>query len=346
MKRYLSIIALIYAALMLGSCTKTESDFSTPTPESITINASTLNAAVGSAVSFTVTSSNNNADVTSQSQLYVNGTLISGTSYTFTAAGTYAAYAEKGTKNSNIITITVSQVSSGAAFVNKVLVEEYSGTWCGNCPRILYGVDLLQQQTDKAIVVSTHLFNGDPYITSQGNTLAASQGVASVPTGKINRTSSWTGPQYQNVNEVINQIQASAAVGLAISSVVSGNNLTASIKVGYTQASTGNAKLTVYLVEDKLFFTQSNYSSNLYGGLSSIPNFEYNGVMRAVVSSVTGDDIANSGASNEKIYSLSLPNNIANIGNAKLVAFVTNAAGTVLNVQQAKLGTTKDFERL
>jgi len=332
--------------MFLNSCTKTESDFSTAVPESFTINASTLNAAVGSSVSFIVTSSNNNADVTSRSKLYVNGSLISGTSYTFSAAGTYAVYVEKGTKSSNIITINVTQGSRGTAFVNKVLVEEYSGTWCGNCPRILYGVDLLHQQTDKAIVVSTHLFNGDPYITSQGNTLAANQGVVGVPTGKINRSINWTGPQYQIVNQVVNQIQASSIAGLAITSTVAGNNLTASIKVGYTQAMSGSAKLTVYLVEDKLFSTQSNYSANLYGGLSSIPNFEYNGVMRAVVSSLTGDDIANAGASNEKTYSLSLPGNIANIANAKLVAFVTNAAGTVVNVQAAKVGATKDFERL
>ena len=91
--------------------------------------------------------------------------------------------------------------------MDRVLVEEYSGTWCGNCPSILYAVDLLHQQTDNAIVVSTHLFNGDPFITAQGNSLAASLGITGVPAGNINRTTSWTGPQYENVNQVINQIQ-------------------------------------------------------------------------------------------------------------------------------------------
>jgi len=344
MKNVLYTTIIIVSTFFLSSCAKTESNIADATPETISIAANTLNAAAGTAVTFTVTSSRNNADITSQSQVFVNGTLITGNSYTFLQAGTYTIFATKGTINTGNITITVTQVSTG--FVSKVLVEEYSGTWCGNCPRILYGVDLLNQQTNKAIVVSTHLFNGDPFITTQGNTLAASQGVSSVPTGKINRTISWTGPQYENVAQVINQIQASAPAGLSVSSTVAGNNLTASIKVGYTQALSGNAKLTVYLVEDKLYFTQQNYSSNLYSGQSSIPNFEYNGVIRAVVSSLSGDDIANTGASNEKMYSLTLPANISNIANAKLVAFVTNSAGTVVNVQAAKVGTVIDFERL
>ncbi len=344
MKNVFYITSIIAGGLFLSSCTKTESSISDTTPETISIAANSLNVATGTSVTFTVTSSKNNADVTSQSQVFVNGTSITGKSYTFLQAGTYTVFATKGTINTGNITVTVTQVSIG--FVSKVLVEEYSGTWCGNCPRILYGVDLLLKQTDKAIVVSTHLFNGDPFITTQGNTLASNLGVSGVPTGKINRTINWTGPQYQNVNQVISQIQASSTAGLAISSTVAGTNLSATIKVSYTQPISGNARLTVYLVEDKLFFTQQNYSSNLYSGQSAIANFEYSGIVRAVVSSLAGDAIANAGSSNEKIYSLTIPGNISNITNARLVAFVTNAAGAVVNVQAAKVGAVIDFERL
>ena len=269
-----------------------------------------------------------------------------GSSFIFTDAGNFAVYATKGTLTSNVITVNVTAIASNAGYKHRVLIEEYSGTWCGNCPRILYGVDLLHLQTDKAIVVSTHLFNGDPYITTQGNDLAASQRVSGVPTGNINRTISWTGPQDENVNQVVNQIKASSNAGVAISSTLNGGNLLASIKVGYTQALSGNAKLTVYLVEDKLYNSQRNYSSNLYAGQSTIPNFEFNSVMRAVLSSLTGDDIGNAGSLNEKKYSLTIPSNISNINNARLVAFITNASGTVVNVQSAKVGEIKDFERL
>jgi hypothetical protein len=346
MKHLLKLPIFIAGLLLLQSCTKTESDFNEPPQETITVNASSLNVTTGVSVSFSAFSSINNNNITQNSKLYVNGNLIAGSSFTFADAGNFAVYATKGTLTSNVITINVTAITSNTGYKHRVLVEEYSGTWCGNCPRILYGVDLLQQQTDKAIVVSTHLFNGDPFITTEGNNLAAQQGVGGVPTGYINRTISWAGPQYENVPHVISTIQASAPGGIAISSSVSSNNISIIIKAGYTQPLTGGAKLTVYLVEDKLFYTQRNYSANLYGGQPNIPNFEYNGVLRKVVSSLSGDAIGASGNANEKTYSLAVPANVANISNTRIVAFITNAAGTVVNVQEVKVGEEKMFEIL
>ncbi len=346
MKYLLNLPIFIAGFFLLQSCTKTESDFTETRPETITINGSTLNITVGVAVSFLVTSSENNNNVTSDSKIYVNGNLITGSSFTFASAGTFAVYATKRTLTSNVITIKVAAVTSNTGYKHNVLVEEYSGTWCGNCPRILYGVELLEKQTDKAIVVSTHLFGNDPFITTDGNNLAAQQGVSSVPNGYINRTISWTGPQYENVPQVINTIQASVPAGIAIRSSINNNNLSVIVNVGYTQTLTGGAKLTVYLVEDKLFNKQSNYSANLYGGQSSISNFEYNGIIRKVISSLSGDAIGASGSNNEKNYFLAVPANIANIANTRIVAFITNAAGTVVNVQTVKVGEEKMFEVL
>jgi hypothetical protein len=349
MKKIATLTVLLTSLLFFQSCTKTESDFTTPPPdepETITIVANASSITTGGTVNFTVNSSVNN-NVTAQSKVYVNGTLITGNSYTFLQEGNFAVYASYGSINSAVITIQVTTpavVTRG--FASNVLVEEYSGTWCGNCPRLLYGVELLQQQTTRAVVVGIHLFNGDPFISSDGNNLASSQGVSGVPTGNINRTVSWAGPQYLNVNQVTDQIDSIATMGLAISSAVTGNSIDISIKAGYTQAAGSTTKLTVYIVEDDLFFTQANYSSNIYGGQSSISNFMYDGVLRDVVSSVQGDDIAASGTSNEKTYSVNVPSNIADITKASIVAFVTDAAGNVLNVQQAKLGETKDFERM
>ncbi len=346
MKYLLNISISIAAIFLLQSCTKTESDFTEARQETITVNASTLNVTTGIAVTFSVLSSVNNNNVTADSKLYVNGALIAGSNYTFPAEGNFAVYATKGTLTSNVITVNVSTVSSRTGYKHHVLVEEYSGTWCGNCPRILYGVDLLHQQTDKVIVVSTHLFNGDPFITTEGNNLAAQQGVGGVPTGYINRTINWTGPQYENVAQAINTIQASAPAGIAISSSISSNNLSITVKAAYAQPLTGGAKLTVYLVEDKLFYTQRNYSANLYAGQANIPNFEYNGVIRKVISALSGDVIGSSGNTNKKTYSLAVPANVSNISNTRIVAFITNSTGTVVNVQEVKAGEEKMFDVL
>ena len=318
-----------------------------PPPETIMIEASSLSVTTGTPVNFSVISSINNTNVTALSKIFVNGTEISGNTYTFSTVGNYTVNATKGMLTSNNIIIAVTAGTTPPnLYVHNILVEEYSGTWCGNCPRLLYGVDLLHQQTQKAFVVGIHLFASDPFITADGNSLASMRGVTGVPTGHINRTKNWTGPQYENVPQVINEIKPSATVGLAISSTLSANNLNVLVKVAYKEAVSGNTKLTVYLVEDKLTYTQRNYSANLYGGLANIPNFNYNGVLRDVISTLAGDNIPNSGINNEKNYGLALPSNISNATNAVLIAFVTDAAGNVLNVQQAKVGTVKDFERL
>ncbi len=334
---------------MLNACTKTESQFdesNSNLKETITLQPSAFNSSAGTNISFLIISSKNNANVTADCNIYVNGSSITGSSYTFSQPGTYAVYAKRGDLATAVVTLIVVQVNSGT-YVHKVLLEEYSGTWCGNCPRLLYGVDLLMQQSNKVIFVGTHLFGSDPFITSQGNSLAQNQGVNGVPNGKINRTTNWTGPQYENVNQVINEIQPSAIAGLAINSTTANNNLNITVKFNYKEPLGANTKLTVYITEDKLYYMQSNYSANLYGGLSSIPNFEYHSVLRSVVSNIGGDDVSSFGNANEKIYSLTVPPNIANLGNAKIVAFITNTAtGKVVNVQEAKVGENKLFENL
>ncbi|PZO28366.1 MAG: hypothetical protein DCF13_09090 [Flavobacteriaceae bacterium] len=346
MEKKLNLILVVSLLFTMLSCTKTENEVDEQVVSNIVLSTNKINSNVGETVVFTVTS-NFGSNLSSESNFLVNNQPISGNSYTFTEVGTYSVYAIYNSFISNTITITVSDepLNSELKFVNRVLVEEYSGTWCGNCPRILYGTELLKQQTDKAVTVQVHLFGNDPFITSQGNSLASSQGVSGVPTGKINRTLNWSGPQYQNISQVISEIKPNSNVGLAINASLSSNQLNVAVKMGF--AENMNSKLVVYLVEDNLFHTQSNYSSNLYGGLSSIPNFEYDGVLRSVVSAIAGDEITVAGNEVDKNYTISLPSSINNTANVKVVAFLINStSGNVLNVREAKIGQSQELEML
>ena len=47
-------------------------------------------------------------------------------------------------------------------FKKHVLIEDYTGTWCGNCARVAYAVEQVKSQTDKAVTVAIHDGN-DPY---------------------------------------------------------------------------------------------------------------------------------------------------------------------------------------
>ena len=83
-----------------------------PEPEKpITLTASTtsITANGSDAVTFTVTQDNN--DVTSQSNIFVNGSKLSGNKFTTYTAGTYVAYAQKNEVKSNEITIYVEAVA-------------------------------------------------------------------------------------------------------------------------------------------------------------------------------------------------------------------------------------------
>ena len=323
---------------LLTGCSKTEIESLT-----VTLSVSQTNLIAGQSATFNLIS-NSGDNLNAASTFFVNDTAISANSYTFATVGTYSIKANYQSETSNTIQVIVSAPPTVNQFVSRVLVEEYSGTWCGNCPRILYGTQLLKQQTDKEVSVQIHLFSNDPYITTQGNQLATSQGVTGVPTGKINRTINWNGPQYQNVAQVINEIKPSVVAGLSIDSNLTGNTINAIVEMGFINTNS-NVKLIVYLVEDKLYHSQANYSSNLYGGLSSIPNFEYNGVLRYIATSSNGDSVSVTGNSVNKNYTFTVPANVNALSNLKLVAFLTDAStGTVINVRENALGNDQNLE--
>ena len=83
-----------------------------PDPEKpITLTASTTNITANGtdAVTFTVMQENN--DVTSQSNIFINGGKLNGNKFTTYTAGTYTAYAQKNDAKSNEITIYVEAVA-------------------------------------------------------------------------------------------------------------------------------------------------------------------------------------------------------------------------------------------
>lgn len=349
------LLPLLAAIIFMASCTKVESDFSTTTAvvaETITLRASALQVTTSDTVRFTVTSSTN-GNVTSQSIIYVNGLAIASNSHVFSTEGTYAVYAKKDGLATAVLTVVSNKLAApppssnnSTNYVHRVLVEEYSGTWCGNCPQILYGVELLKQETTKAVVVGIHLFGGDPFISNAGNTLANKREVYGVPTGHINRSTDWTTPQYNYVKQVTNVLENASLVGIAINSSVTSGTLSATVKVSYGGAIGAGTKLNLFVVEDNLIYSQRNYYSNLYGGAGTINNFKYDGVLRDIITAVDGDAIANSGIDVTRTFSVRVPSNISNISRAKLVAFITDANGKALNVVEAPIGTNKEYEKL
>ena len=79
-------------------------------PIELTASANTIKANGVESVIFTV--SQDGADVTSSSSIFVNGGKLNGTKFATTTPGTYTVYAEKGTIKSNEVIITAEEVAS------------------------------------------------------------------------------------------------------------------------------------------------------------------------------------------------------------------------------------------
>jgi hypothetical protein len=317
----------------------------TPSPipvSSITLSANKTNVGTGDNVIFT-SLGNNGANLSPQSTVYVNGVAQTGFNITMNTVGTidvYSTYtnASNDTFTSNTVQINVISVIN---FNKRVLIEDFTGTWCGWCPRVSYGIDQVNAQTNDASVVALHKSGSDPYIVN-----TSPYNVSAYPTAHLNRTTEWSYPEPENVAQVVALTSGTnPRLGLALVPTLSGStiNLNVNVKFGYNFS---NLKLVVYVLESGLVYPQTNYTS-YYGGGATLPNFVHNHVLRSVLTNVMGDNITgttNSGDVYSRNFSVALPSNITNSNNVSLVAFVVDSTGKALNVRTAHFGDTQTYE--
>ncbi|MBU1012798.1 MAG: Omp28-related outer membrane protein [Bacteroidetes bacterium] len=276
----------------------------------------------------------------------INEIAVSVLTYQPTTKGTFSVYAKYGDLKSNTLNL---MVLGDSPFKQKVLVEDYTGTWCGWCPRLAKAIEMVEAQTVNMVPVAIHCSSGlayDPFNFSDKNILFNAFDISAFPTATINRTEKWEFPEDTpgGVYQVVKKLQNKALLGVGISSALSNGELKIDIEVGFLIDQT-DLKLVVYLLEDKLPYTQVNYTS-LYGGTSSIPNFEHNHVLRYCLTDLLGDAIpaADSKADRtyQKAFSFSVAgSNLSNSANIRLVAFVVNGTSkNAINVEEAKVNET------
>ena len=296
----------------------------------------------GETVAFTVLNNLSN-NVTNHSTFYIDGQEFPGSIYNSSITGVHTVYAVK----NGLISNELEFISVESTHTTKVIVEDYTGTWCGYCPRLAIAIDNAVMQNDNVVPVAIH--DDNDMMFPYTNQLESTFGVTGFPTGKVNRTTTWD----ESSNQPINLLSVRKKMGLAINSSISGNNINAEIKVHYDLGETGSQRLVVYLLENGLVFPQENYynsdpSSPWYQTGNPIQNFAHNHVARQVFTNVFGDVIPSSetttGNTYEVDYSMIIPSSVQNNDNLEIVAFVVDFNGTVLNVQHADVGEDKDFD--
>lgn len=229
-------------------------------------------------------------------------------------------------------------------FTKNVLIEDFTGTWCGYCPRVAYGIEKVLEQNITAVPVAIHRQN-DPYNFAEGSTLESQINLTGYPTAMINRTLEWAYPEPSNIIQVKNQTGPNADLGIAMNSIVANGTINLDVKVKFDANMTG-LKLVVYALENNLIYNQTNYTS-YYGGVSTIQNFEHDNVLRASLTNILGDAITsntNDGDIYTRNFTVNVPSNVANASNLSFVAFVIGTDNKAINVRAALPNVNQTFQ--
>ncbi|MAP54311.1 Omp28-related outer membrane protein [Altibacter sp.] len=299
-------------------------------------------------VTFSMVDSEGN-DATSEATFYVNDTAITGNTYATATTGTYSVYARYEIAGSTFDT----ENKSFEIFVpvRKVVIEDYTGTWCGFCPSVAAAIIDAHAQTDDISVVAIHETansNPDPFHFPQVQLLKDAFGVTGLPAARINRTTNWNNP-YE-VSDVTALAGEPTNLSIAIRSQVSGSSLSADVRVLYEEGSQPGDKLVLYLVENGLIYQQTNYydtdpTSPYYNMGNPIPDFEHNEVLRLSLTDIFGDEISSTPAfgAYSASFTISLPSDYV-VENLELVAMVVSADNTARNSQHAPVNSDKGYE--
>ncbi|OOB82526.1 hypothetical protein BZL53_09225 [Flavobacterium columnare] len=234
--------------------------------------------------------------------------------------------------------------SASTKFTKNVLIEDYTGAWCGWCPRVSYSITKVKESTTKVVSVAIHRGSSgggfDPY--NYSGTLPAV--IKSFPTGILNRKIEWKTPQNSNIKQAVDLTKDHADLGIAMSSTVDSGNITLDIKVRSIK-DYNDLKFVVYVVEDGLIFNQSNYTS-YYGGGSVIKDFVHNDVLRECLTNIYGDALGEikANASLVKKLNIPVPKNVKNINKMKFVAMILDTNGESLNVREVSPNVNQTFE--
>ena len=282
-------------------------------------------------------------DITSETEFYVDDVLVSGNEYIGVQVGTIEVKAVFESITSSVFQVEVVDPSNlPASFSKKAVVEDFTGTWCGYCPRVSYAASLVEAQTDKVFVVGVH--NGDQMANGFGNALENMYNITGFPTAYIDRDNTWTYPEPNNVSQALNAAQGTVDVGLAIETSLTGSNLDITISQGFLQNMT-NVKLLVFVLEDGIIADQSNYTS-YYGGASTIINFEHNGVLRYAATDIMGDTTTSTIGIHEQSFSVNLSSQGVQdpTKTGVLAMLVDDSARVLYNAQYVISGQTQDFD--
>lgn len=349
-KKVPKFITLLFIALISVACSKTEENvpLTNPTAQIDVDKMVRKTSLINQNIPFRIINEAGE-DVTDLATFYVDGVPVDGASFSSNTIGefdVYGVYMEDGveiTTNTETFSVIIPK--------RKIVVEDYTGTWCGFCPRVSGALYSLKEETDDVTIVAIHETANsfpDPMHFDQVQLLKDAFNVEGFPAARINRSIDWANPHPNSDITSIAGLDTNLAI--AINSELVENELTVQVNVVYEEGSVQGDKLVVYLLEDGIIYDQVNYydgdsTSPFFNMGDPIPDFEHNEVLRNSLSSVLGDAIPATAALTEYItsFTFNVPANYV-ADNLTIAAMVVDSNSTAKNSQHAHVGEDKPYE--
>ncbi|WP_196891051.1 Omp28-related outer membrane protein [Aureivirga marina] len=304
-------------------------------------NEETINLNSGSSFEFSVMSEKGE-NYTDNSTYYINEELIQGKTFTPTEVGTFNVYAKhEGIRTQTIQLNVIEELPT--SFTQKITIEEFTGTWCGYCVDMAYKLHEVVEDNSNIIPIAIHGRGGDVMAYERLTDLEEFHGISpgtGYPKAYVNRGNSWS----KTPEELEGPLNQTPKLGLAINSSLENNNISIDVKVAFAE-NVADTKIVVYLLENKLIYSQTNYSS-YYNGESPILDYEHNDVMKKSLTDLFGDSMEAQSVGDLYVrqFNQAVPGNIEKAENISIVAFVVDSNNKVINAQSAKIGENKVFD--
>jgi len=187
------------------------------------------------------------------------------------------------------------------AATKRVMLEQFTGAWCGYCVDGTVIMDeILAQYPGKVIGVKFH--NGDKMAIPETDIVGSALGLTGYPTGNVDRAPVNIGGQVQIMigrnywKQVVDQIVNTTAVvdvKLEWAYDESTGDIIASISADFEQAVPNEVRFNVYVIEDEVTgsgtgWDQANYYNNTpnhpyYGKGNPVKNYKHMAVVRATM---------------------------------------------------------------
>lgn len=200
--------------------------------------------------------------------------------------------------------VFLSLQAAGQAPSRTVLIEEFTGEWCGWCPIGMMELEnLAEKYGDTLIIVAVH--TSDPLEPPSASTMIGAW-ASSAPSALINRTyDTVIGSQVFGTGDwdeiIARQINTPAPCNVHLTYTYNdvSREISSTVTASFTESYIGDARLNVYIVEDSVIGdSQSNYLSGdpafintpFYSLPEYIPGFAHHHVLREMLGESYGID--------------------------------------------------------